>query len=138
MARNPDVNRLIAEDFKASGLGKREVARRVFGDEERYTDVTRWIEGKVTPGPSTAVPLAYALGQPERRYLLPTPLAAIASELAAANQTALSLAVRLQALETSVSEWFENALAALAALADGVEELARRLPPEADQQNRHR
>jgi hypothetical protein len=132
VARNPDVNKLIAADFKASGLGKREVARRVWGDEEKYRDLGRYVNGRVTPGPSLAVALAAALGQAETRYLARTPLAAVARELAEASRLAETTLARLEVLERAVTEGFEESLGALRSLAADVGELARRLPPEAE------
>lgn len=138
VAKTQPVNERIAEAYQVfiDRLGveraKREVARRVYGDAERSRDIGRYMKpGGPAPRLPMAVTLAVALEQPVDAFI-DDPLVAIARELDEAGQRVESIAHRLEALEARVAAGFEEGRAAIAALASGVEELARRLPPQAE------
>jgi hypothetical protein len=104
VAANGDVNAAIAAAFARSGLKKREVARRVWGDAERYRDLDRYMKpGGTRPGAALAVLFAAALDEKPHAFLGGSALEAVAKELLEANERVASLDSRLQELESTVS-----------------------------------
>jgi hypothetical protein len=89
------VNDAIREAFKGSGMGKREVARLLYGDPERWREFDRYLK-TTAPRPSIAVALARIFGLPPTAFLVATPLEAVATELAEMNR-------RLQGLEEAIA-----------------------------------
>lgn len=108
VAKNPKINAAIRAAYEAAaktGITKREVARQVYGDAERWREFDRYLKvDGPTPGPSVAVAIARALGEAPHAFLAETPLESVATELGEANRLAASTLARLEALERVVAE----------------------------------